>query len=463
MRRPELTTRTATPSLAGLLLGSGLAACVVLVSAGAIAIAQSTPADPQAVLEASHLPPLLTIPGERVQLAFDVHCAREGVADPEQSCPVVGSLYLRAGASGHFEAMPLQEVRSDGVRRLTAVVPSGTTNSRDGFEYYAEIDATDTGDRLRVPPGEGVTYHSYSLRDVVEVELAPIALSAPRHGSRIVSARWGDDSTDVGIEGGRSADPMGASSFDVAPDGSVMLLDEAHRRALRWTPGSRPTRIPLSISGRLADMTLGSDDSIYVLETVGSPARAPQVRKFGPAGRALGVVDAAEASPSQIRMSSDGPVVLQHPSHLWMPVESGDMLLDPKDQRRRARVGRPLRGGSEVVSFRAGDDLRVALLVRGRVQRAWRLTCPDRLAEVQLAEPSADGLVVVVRVYDDDSDQFRVLTLDRSGIVDQFSVNSADWAETAPLSRFRLRGRTLYQLGSNPAGAFVDAYELEVD
>ncbi len=44
----------------------------------------------------------------------------------------------------------------------------------------------------------------------------------------------------------------------------------------------------------------------------------------------------------------------------------------------------------------------------------------------------------------------------------QFAVASADWAETAPLSRFRLVGRSLYQLGSNAAGAFVDRYDLEV-
>jgi len=85
-----------------------------------------------------------------------------------------------------------------------------------------------------------------------------------------------------------------------------------------------------------------------------------------------------------------------------------------------------------------------------------------QLGEVQLAEPLGDRLVVVVRVYDEHSDEFRVLDLDRRGLVREFAVESADWAETAPLSRFRLIGGSLYQLGSNPSGVFVDRYNLEV-
>jgi hypothetical protein len=41
-------------------------------------------------------------------------------------------------------------------------------------------------------------------------------------------------------------------------------------------------------------------------------------------------------------------------------------------------------------------------------------------------------------------------------------VEPSEWAESAPLARFRLAGSSLYQLGSTPAGAFVDRYDLEV-
>src|SRR5262245_60089880 len=145
MRRLELAGSAAKPSIVGLLLGGILSACVVLVTASAIA--QSEPV-PKALLEVSHLPPLLTAPGEKVELGFDVHCTPGGTEDPERACGVTGSLFVRAGSSGRFEETPLQEVRSDGLRRLSAAISPHSVEGRNGFEYYAEIEVTDHGDQI---------------------------------------------------------------------------------------------------------------------------------------------------------------------------------------------------------------------------------------------------------------------------------------------------------------------------
>ncbi len=67
-----------------------------------------------------------------------------------------------------------------------------------------------------------------------------------------------------------------------------------------------------------------------------------------------------------------------------------------------------------------------------------------------------------MRAYDERSDEFVVLVLDRHGLVDRFALDSADWAESAPFGRFRLVGKSLYRLGSTSAGAFVDRFDLEV-
>jgi hypothetical protein len=63
-------------------------------------------------------------------------------------------------------------------------------------------------------------------------------------------------------------------------------------------------------------------------------------------------------------------------------------------------------------------------------------------------------------LYTDVSDEFVALVLGPNGLVREMSIASADWAETAPLSRFRLVGSSLYQLGSTSTGAFVDRYDL---
>jgi hypothetical protein len=102
--------------------------------------------------------------------------------------------------------------------------------------------------------------------------------------------------------------------------------------------------------------------------------------------------------------------------------------------------------------------------VAGRnLVRSWRVASGSSLAEVQLAEPRGQRLVLVVRVYDERvDDEFAVLVLGPDGLEDRFSLDPADWAETAPFARFRLVGRSLYRFGSTPSEAFVDRFDLEV-
>jgi hypothetical protein len=443
---------------------------VTFVSAAAVAVggaafAQHSSGVPGAVFEATHLPPLLVLPGEPVRLTYDVHCLEEGVDDAEARCEVSGSLFVRAQGGGRFETLPLHEAEAQGIRQLTAIVPDSLVAATDGFEYYAELENVGTVDRLIVPPGgEAAPYRSRVLKDTIDVDLGVAHFSAHRRGARLVSARWGDGTSSVGLEAGKSVGPVGASSFDVDETGTVLLLDQVHRRVLRWARGAQaPARVRVSIDGRIADLAMSDDGSLYVLESVAPPGRnGPLVRRFDETGRDLDVVESAERSPSQIRVGPDGPMVLEHPSHQWTPVALDGYPLPPNEQRRRARSGRPLRSGGEAIVLRTGNELRLAVASGDRVVRSWRLTSATPLGEVQLAEAFGARLVVVVRVYTESADEFRVVVLDRHGVAQQFAVASADWAETAPLSRFRLVGKSLYQLGSNAAGAFVDRYDLEV-
>jgi hypothetical protein len=167
-------------------------------------------------------------------------------------------------------------------------------------------------------------------------------------------------------------------------------------------------------------------------------------------------------SDSQIRLGPDGPVVLEQPSNQWMPAVLDGQPASSAQQRAHGRSARPLRGGGEVVVRRLAGQIRVALLQDGALRRAWRITSTTPLGEVQLAEPTGQRLVLVVRAYSDTADEFVVLILDRKGLAESFSVDAADWAESAPLGRFRLVNGSLFQLGSTPSGAFVDRFDLEV-
>jgi hypothetical protein len=442
---------------------AGCALAFLLVAAvGGTAVAQRPDESARAVFEATHLPPLLTLPGERVYLSYDVHCARAGVEDPESGCDAAGTVYLRNGPRGTFRPLRLEPTSVDGLRRLTAAVPADVVGAR-GFEYYAELEAAGHPDRIRVPAGGADAPHrSLLLANPSAVNLGVHAFGSVAPGVRIVSAPWGEGPESVGLESGRNVPAIGASAVDVTDDGTVSVLDEAHRRVLRWqSSGARPTLVPLSIEGRLADMTLDDDGSFYVLESVAPAGHTPLVRHFDSAGRELEAVETAERVASAIRIGPDGPVVLQHPSHQWMPVADRSATVSPGEQRRNGRTGRPLRSGAEVVVLRRQDDILAALVSSHGVERSWRITSETPIAEVQLAEPIGRRFVLVARVYSDAASEFVVLVLDRNGVVRTFSTPTDEWAEATPLGRFRSAGNKLYRLGSDATGAFVAAYDLE--
>ena len=118
MRRIERVRPARLLPIAGLFVGISISAAAVVV--GSAAFAQRSLVVPGAVFEATHLPPLLVLPGEPVQLMYDVNCLAEGVDDAEARCEVAGSLFVRIDGSGDFEKLPLRRADARGIRQLTA-------------------------------------------------------------------------------------------------------------------------------------------------------------------------------------------------------------------------------------------------------------------------------------------------------------------------------------------------------
>ena len=459
-----LISRRTLAGVAGLLAGVATGAAVAVVAGAAVQHRATTGAvEPQ--IEATHLPPLLTMPGEQVELRYDVYCLN-GEDDPDggPACDAGGTVFVRAGGSGDFREVPLIVDAAASEGRYTARVPEKIAGSPAGFSYYAVLRSATSGAFLTLPAGGAAApQRSLLLERSVDVRLGAHRFSATRRAdSRVAEAAWGNGPNEVGLEQGRNLTPIGGSTFDVDRDGTVYVLDEANRRLLHWSSGARtPTSVPLEISGTLADMAVGEDGTIYVLETTTGEGRGPFLRVFHKDGSPAGASQVAERA-SQVRIGPNGPVVLQHPSGQWMTAAIGGRLLTPSAQRSSGRAGRPLPGGAEVVLLRRGNEIRVALTGPNGMRRAWRVTSETPLAEVQLAEPLGSRLLLVTRVFTDAQDEFLVLLLDQKGVVRQFALDSADWAETAPLSRFRLVGSSLFQLGSTPAGVFVDRFDVEV-
>lgn len=450
------------PRAAGVFAGALAGIATVVLTGTALAHRIVQPAT-QPLLEATHLPPLLTTRDERMELRYDVYCARSE-AEADTPCAVDGAVFARAGDTGTFQEIAArQEGGASG--RLVALLPESIARAVTGFSYYAVFRSDETDMVTTLPAGGAAApQQSLPLGRSVGIALGSHDFGNEREASeRVAQAAWGTSTAEVGLEQGKNLMPIGGSAFDIDENGSVVVLDEANKRLLRWRgDGETPDSVPLAINGTMADMSIGKDGTVYVLETAGGQGAMPLLRTFGRDGAERSTSALAEG-PSQVRVGPEGPVVLQSSSAQWMPAAQDGRPLGVGKQNNAAELGRPLSDGRKIVILRHGNEVRIALVGSAGVQRAWLVTSKTPLAEVQLAEPHGTGVVLVTRVFTDDRDEFVVLVLDRRGIVKRFSLDSADWAETAPLSRFRLRGSSLYQLGSTSAGLFVDRFELEVE
>jgi hypothetical protein len=443
-------------------LALGAAAGLGAVSAAGSIEAASSDRDPARIVDVGHLPPLVRLPGERVALRFNVFCPGRVDGEP---CDAGGDVYVRAGTAGAFEKIPLRRTDDVAEGRYVAEVPAALAASPDGFSYYAVLRNEATGASLTVPSaGAAAPQVSLPLEHAVVVDLGAHRFGAPRRAdARVVEAPWGSEPGQAGLVHGPALGPIGPSAFDVLANGDVAVLDEVNRRVERWHAGRHVADTAVDVTGGIADMAVEADGSIDVLEPTGD-GPTPELRSFDASGALWSKTPIADRTWSQLRNGPLGPEVQQEPSEQWMPVERGRRWLHRAAQARGAHPGRTLPNGRELVVLRTGtSEARVAEVVGGRVWRAWRIVSATPLGEVQLAEPLGNRVVVVIRPYTEAQDEFLVLVLGDRGVERSFSVDSADWAETAPLARFRLAGSSLYQLGSTPSGMHVDRFDLEVN
>jgi hypothetical protein len=219
-----------------------------------------------------------------------------------------------------------------------------------------------------------------------------------------------------------------------------------------------PQHLAIPFSGGEGDLAVAPDGASYVLDA-GGPHSAPLVRSFDAAGRPAAATPLAERAADMIRLGPGGPLVHAYPSELWLPTGRARPFA-PMRQLALARPARSVSGDRAVVVSAGRREARFALVRGDEVLRAWAVRAGASLGEVQLVEPHGDGLLVVVRLWTEKRAEFRVLRLAPAGLAASFSVARAEWAETAPLSRFRLRGSTLYQLRSGPAGVEIAAFEI---
>lgn len=447
--RPRRDVRWTT---VGFICG-GITGLTVLTSGVVAAAVDSVPLTRATAVERGlrdvlHTPPLLVARGQRVNVRYDVVCQSNGLGEP---CELSGIIFVRRNGEFGYRRIPL--VASEG-SALTAALDGVAAG--EGFSYYAIVE-DGSGSTITVPAGGAAAPQRAWV--VPAMTVAPLGTHAFGHtrrpDSRSMTASWGSGTNALGLITGRGQVAIGPSAFDVAPDGSITVLDQVNDRLAVYSHG-RVRYEPIVFAGAEGDLAIGADGTTYVLD----PGAEATIRTYTQAGASAGVARIAGSGADMLREGPGGAFVHVYPGDLWLPAGGAGRLLEPTAQVSAARAGRSVAGGTEVV-VRATPTQALFALARGdRVMHAWRVTSAANIGEVQLAEPFGDGLLVVLRLWTDTEAEFVALVLSPAGLAESFAVDAAEWAESAALGRFRLAGGRLFQLRSTSAGAEVVTFDL---
>lgn len=447
-----------------------LASALILVVAVRMGAPPEDPLRPASSEEprlwGAHNPPLLVLPDEAVELEYDLVCTQPRPA--AESCEREGTVYLRAAGEAAYEPIPLVEGGADLEARLHAPVPPRFLEA-GRFHYYAELRS---GEQTVVlpPGGADVPHRAWVLDDATAVALGAQSfdLTAAPDGT-VLAGPWGPGTGELGLESGEERSTIGPSSFDVAPDGTVVVADQNNGRLVRVDPAGGVATVPVDVRSSLPDIAAGDGGTVYVLESSAPDGGTPLVKEFDTSGTLVSTSRIAEGIPSKIRLGTDGPVVLQYPSGMWMPPL--DLLGDPLEaveQLTRSTLGLIGPDGVGALVKALPTEIRVALTDGEAILASWRVSRPAlpadvRFGEVQLAEPYGDGgALLVAAVWTEEANAFRVLHLGPTGAVGKLTVDAGDWAEAASVSRFRLGpDGALYQLRSFTHGADVVRFDIE--
>ena len=271
--------------------------------------------------------------------------------------------------------------------------------------------------------------------------------------------------------------PQGPTALDIAPDGSLWVVDGVRHRLLAWRHGRLVRTVALPRDVGDSDLVAGRNGTLYVFGpnvshrpylTLYALARSGAVR-----WRAPTTVGSGQA---RLVRAWDGSVYAVGPSAAptWTPLTTPAGRPVPLAmQRRRSSKLQPLTATLRLLTTQPSPrEVHFALVAAdGTVVRAWRVTSVVTLGVGRLAGRLLDGdLVAAVDVSRQVGKAHRWETLvvrlgATNGTTRRFALDPrATWDPDGTTARTTLRvagdGR-LYQLRSDPArGLRIARYSL---
>ena len=433
---------------------------VVGVIAGAaagaalLAPAEPPPAGPRP--EVLHAAPAVVSAGTDVSLSATTTC-RSPHAD---SC-IVRSATAHVRAEGSTSWARIAGAPKQGAYRFS--VPASLVPEQ-GFSYWLEF-RTAAGTSVDYPPG-GATgaIRVITTAGLVARELPAFSWShVAEPAGRVARLRYGDGPGRVGVTGTAPDElPQGPSSFDVAGDGSIRVVDWVNHRILVLSRGGSFLRAIPAPDRRPMDLAVASDGTLEV-STLGLGATAYEV---GADGDVIGRYPVAYGVVARIAAAPDGPRVQAGPGQ-WTAVRATPGVpLSPEHQAATQTGSIPLPDGSVGVSGDLGDGRFAVAWTRpdgSRTGAVVRLPNGVRVGTDYFVQPTPDGGAVVARgLWDDAHFLVGILRFDATAHIVGFSrlpEPSIQQAARSSTVRFRSPGEVL-AVYANDRAVTIDRFEV---
>lgn len=321
----------------------------------------------------------------------------------------------------------------------------------------------------------GVSSQADGAVRVADVTTVEVSLSVHEFGKltapNAVVARvdadgvgWVEPGPGMGFGSGAQAGP---SSFEVAADGTIWLLDQENSRLLGWPPG-RPDRPTLTVPLPFVPdaFALGPNGTFYTTEYTTGPNMI--LRSVAANGLVLWQAPLAVMNVSGVRLHRTPDGVLYAIAGEWTPVTTAAGTALPLDQQRPLPANhQPLPDGRQLVlTFQSARELTVSMVDgTGQPVRTWRVTSGTDIGMQENVRPALVGGDPVVTLYVYDArfgpSETLALRLTASGARPQLNLKSTIWGDE-PTAEFQAGpGQSYYQLQtSRTTGVEIVRYTL---
>jgi hypothetical protein len=408
--------------------------------------------DPPASIHLFYSPVGLVRGGETVRIAVDAICT---TAEGRQ-CPADVTLGTQVGAE------PWQTVTRAADTGLqfdvTDAVARARENRASAVRFFLRAH-TATG--LATSAGSPrAPLEFWVVPRMAEVQMPSIPFGQIRKPASVLFLPWGTGPTKAGLSPGRESLTGGPSSFDIDDRGRIHLLDTEQVRLAVFSEDELVREIPLALDSD-ADVSVAADGTAYVLEVRDDVA---VVRAVSPSGGVQPARPLGDALSAHVRTVGPKAYANLLPADVWVPVPDEDETLTAT-LPTKTFTGVPVPGDAEFVRIATTRSIRLGTVYGDEVSDPVEVHSETPLGEVALAEPDGQGgYWCVVRVWQETptrADQYQVLRISGGEIVESFAVGAEQFADTPPLSRFRLGSDgDLYQLTTSPSGVRIVRFDL---